>query len=345
VFAINDIDAAQDKYEFVPSAPATPVVLGPANPGGLAAQCIIDFTVKVLKVPTKDARADAGVQTNELGGANATSADAQTGQGTGTNFTTVDKATIGIQTQVAPAAIVLGATFHDTATLTPPAAGPPPTGTVTFSVYGDAACAGPVLFTSTNALNAAGTTATSVNFTPTAAGTYHVVASYSGDANYDALTSLCADPAEALVVTSPVVTPPPPPPPAVVTPPPPPPVTPKNCTTPPGPAPAGGKLCPKGTAAISGKTGCQGAPFNVVVSGHQIKRVVFTLDGKVVKTLTRPNSGTRYKLPIRPSKLKRGTHRVVARTIFTTKSGTKSRTLRVTFSRCAHSAVAPAFTG
>ena len=87
--------------------------------------------------------------------------------------------------------MTVGGSFHDTATLSPPAGGPAPTGTVTFDVYGpgDTTCAGPVLFTSTNPLNPAGTSAVSGNFTPTTAGTYRVVATYSGDANYSSRTS------------------------------------------------------------------------------------------------------------------------------------------------------------
>src|SRR5207245_250304 len=102
-----------------------------------------------------------------------------------------------------PTPITLGASFHDTATLGPaPAGGPAPTGTVTFNVYGpaDTTCAAAPVFTSTNAVNAAGTTATSSNFTPLAPGTYRVIATYSGDANYLGSASSCADPAEAEVV-------------------------------------------------------------------------------------------------------------------------------------------------
>jgi hypothetical protein len=50
-------------------------------------------------------------------------------------------------------------------------------------------------------------------------------------------------------------------------------------------------------------------------------------------------------LPVRPNTLSRGTHRVMAVTYFTTASGTKFRTLRVVFSRCARAAVQPRFTG
>jgi hypothetical protein len=358
-FTIQNQDELQDKYEFIPAMPATPVVLGPADTGGLAAQCIISFTVDVLKVPAKDARAEAGVQTNELGGANGTASDDQTGQGTGTNNTTVNQATLPIQTQVAPGTIVLGGSFHDTATLTPPAGAAIPTGTVTFNVYGpgNPGCNGaPTLPPSTVSLNGSGTSATSAAFTPTSVGTWQVVAIYSGDANYNAVTSLCNEPTEAVVVTA-TTTPPPPPGP----PPPPPPCTPPPgpappggticstppsvCTTPPGPAPAGGELCARGTAAILGKSGCQGTPFNVVVNGRQIKSVTFTIDGKKIRTLTKANSGSRYKLAINPRTMKTGVHRVLARTVFKSQSGTKPRTLRVTFSRCARRAVSPAFTG
>ena len=72
---------------------------------------------------------------------------------------------------------------------------------------------------------------------------------------------------------------------------------------------------------------------------------MFTLDGRVVSTLTRPNRGSLYVLPVRPATLRIGVHRVLARTTFTEDSGTRARTLRVTFSRCARRAQSPAFTG
>ncbi len=64
---------------------------------------------------------------------------------------------------------------------------------MTFNVYGpaDATCGAAPVCTSTNALNAAGTTATSTPFTVTAPGTYRFVAVYSGDANYPSATSAC----------------------------------------------------------------------------------------------------------------------------------------------------------
>jgi hypothetical protein len=118
-----------------------------------------------------------------------------------TEAVAVGAASLGLSTQVAPAAIALGASFHDTATLAaPPAGAAAPTGSVRFDVYGTASCTGTPAFTSTNPLNPAGTTAVSSNFMPSAAGTYRVIASYSGDGNYAGSATACADPAEAVTV-------------------------------------------------------------------------------------------------------------------------------------------------
>ncbi len=141
---------------------------------------------------------------------------------------------------------------------------------------------------------------------------------------------------DARVELTPVTPPPPPPPPPVAPPPPPP---------PPVQDVAPVSDVPRGAATISGKTGCQGTPFNVMVAGRQIEKVIFSLDGKVLKTLTRPNSGSRYKLPVNPRTKKTGIHRVLARIIFTKASGTNNRTLRVLFTRCGRKTNLPAFTG
>jgi hypothetical protein len=115
---------------------------------------------------------------------------------------------------------------------------------------------------------------------------------------------------------------------------------------PPGPAPAGGALCAfRGKARISGKTGCVTQNFNVTVTGREIHRVTFTLDGKRIKTLRKPNVGRTYQIAVRPGLLRRGTHRITARTTFTAASGTPPRSLRVVFQRCARAASAPQFTG
>ena len=143
----------------------------------------------------------------------------------------------------------------------------------------------------------------------------------------------------------PCVPPPGPPPPGstVCTPAP---LTPSSCTPAPGPAPPGGTICaPRATARISGKTGCVTQNFNVTVTGRLVRRVTFTLDGKRIKTLRKPNVGRTYRIAVRPGRLKRGRHRITASTTFTTASGTPARRLHVVFHRCARAASGPQFTG
>ena len=357
-FTIVNVDQAQDKYQFVPNAN---VVLGPASTGGLAAQCIIDFTVDVINSPARDAFPQAGIQTNESSFAEGFASDGQPGSGSGSNRTTVARAAPSIATN-ASAGFTVGqpGTLSDVATVSgrvSPVAG----ATIDFRLYrpGDETCTGTAVFESLNvAYPVNGGPVTSAAYTPTQAGTYRWVASYSGDANNRPVAGACNDanetvtidsprtetPVSATTTTPPATTTPPPatatPPPATTPPPPPAVVAPARAVL-----PAAVVSPPRGTAAISGRTGCQGTPFRVSVSGSEIARVVFTMDGTVVRMLSKPNSGSRWVLPVNPRTKRPGIHRVLARVIFTTRSGTRSRTLRVTFSRCARRAATPAFTG
>ncbi len=102
---------------------------------------------------------------------------------------------------------------------------------------------------------------------------------------------------------------------------------------------------PSGTARVLAPTGCVTTNFNVTVTGRQIRRVTFYLDGRKLRTLTRANRGTRWVLAVRPNSLRRGSHRILAVTSFTAASGTRSRTLRVVFQRCGRVQAAPRFTG
>ncbi|MEW6153393.1 MAG: hypothetical protein AB1673_05295 [Actinomycetota bacterium] len=120
-------------------------------------------------------------------------------------ITAVDRASPLLTTE-AVEQVTLTQPISDTATLaggvaTPPAAGP--TGTITFTLYGpnDAACAGPVAFTSTVPVNGNGNY-NSGNFTPTAVGSYNWVAEYSGDANNAPALSPCGAPNETSIVTA-----------------------------------------------------------------------------------------------------------------------------------------------
>ena len=90
-----------------------------------------------------------------------------------------------------------------------------------------------------------------------------------------------------------------------------------------------------GEPATTGTTACRDTPFNVVVSGRHVARVIFTVDGRAVRTLTRPNRGSRYALLVKPSALAGGRHRVLARVSFRRRSAGAAKTLRVVFNRCA----------
>lgn len=105
------------------------------------------------------------------------------------------------------------------------------------------------------------------------------------------------------------------------------------------------KATPSGKAKAVSPTGCVVRNFHVQVYGREIRKVVFYLNGRKVRTLTRPTRGTRYMLLVRPKGLRRGTNRVLVLTYFTKASKTKSRKLRVAFQRCSRKAATPRFTG
>jgi len=180
-FTIANIDPTQGKYEFQPDRP---VIVGPGNT--LAEQCLINFTLDVLRFPAVDAFPGGGA-----GGPGAHSgwsiigatSDPTPVKQTNSNAFFILRATPSLTAQVSPSSISLGSSFHDTATLAGVQGVPAPTGSVTFNVYGpaDFDCAQLPIMTSTVP---ASPTTVSGDFTPTSTGTYNAVASYSGDANY-----------------------------------------------------------------------------------------------------------------------------------------------------------------
>ena len=131
----------------------------------------------------------------------------------------------------------LGGAIHDTATITGShVAG----GTVIFEAFGpdDATCAGPAAFAATVPVTGAGDYS-SGDFTPSAAGTYRWVASYSGDGDDTPVSGQCGDAGENSTLS-----PAPPP----ITPPSGPPATPPAggpSSTPPAPGPTAPPLCAK----------------------------------------------------------------------------------------------------
>ncbi len=112
------------------------------------------------------------------------------------------KADITLTSQVSDAAIALGESVTDTATLTPPSGGAKPTGNYGFAVYGpdDATCTTAIPLGG-GIVDATSDTVTSAAFTPTAVGTYRFVASYHGDDTYNSVIADCNAPNESVVVT------------------------------------------------------------------------------------------------------------------------------------------------
>ncbi len=102
----------------------------------------------------------------------------------------------------------------------------------------------------------------------------------------------------------------------------------------------------KGSARLRGSVGCVTTRYAIAsVSGSQISKVTFYVNGKKAKTLTKPNSGNRYTLRYRTRSLKVGSYRVRARVEFVAASQTSPRNLRLQFARCKPKIVRPKFTG
>ena len=113
----------------------------------------------------------------------------------------VNKANPTLTTTAGPGG-VLGGQVFDTAHLS---GGAGPTGAITFRLYGNPNCAGtPAAEVANSSVNGNGDYASPLA-TPTAAGDYYWVATYSGDANNEAAQTGCADATEKVTITSPPV--------------------------------------------------------------------------------------------------------------------------------------------
>ena len=113
----------------------------------------------------------------------------------------VNLATPSISTAATNAQLPAG-TIHDVATVSGLTANA--TGTVTFRLWSNPNCDGATVFSDTKPLGtvtAGVATATSANNTPTAAGNYYWIASYSGDNNNVTVTGHCGDAGETSAVT------------------------------------------------------------------------------------------------------------------------------------------------
>jgi hypothetical protein len=100
-----------------------------------------------------------------------------------------------------------------------------------------------------------------------------------------------------------------------------------------------------GTAKLRGPTGCPTGASMATVTGKRITKVTFYVDGKKVKTVTRPDSKGRWSLGINPRKYAFGAHKVRVMVEFAADSGTKAKTLQLSFNRCRPAIVKPKFTG
>jgi hypothetical protein len=122
------------------------------------------------------------------------------------------------------------------------------------------------------------------------------------------------------------------------------PTAPAAVSTPGGQAVLGERITP-GTARLFGRTGCVSGAFNARVRGTKIARVVFVLDGKTLKSVSKPNSAGQFAVRVNPATMRIGVHRLVAKVTFQTASGTKAKTLRLSFQRCGRKLALPRFTG
>jgi hypothetical protein len=101
-----------------------------------------------------------------------------------------------------------------------------------------------------------------------------------------------------------------------------------------------------GSAKLTGPKGCPDTnAVAATVTGKRIVKVTFYVDHKKVKVLTKPNNKGRWSLSVNMRKIAYGSHRVEAKVEFATSSGTKAKTLRLSFSRCGANSVKPQFTG
>ncbi|MEA2185804.1 MAG: hypothetical protein QOK16_815 [Solirubrobacteraceae bacterium] len=204
-FTMTVIDPVFGTVRFTPP-PGSRVSL----PG--SGLCVIRFTFGVLKSPTGDeSPALPGNQTAQA--AAHTQFKIPFGPGAPNSFarntssgTTVLRAGPPSITTAASDDIYLGGGLDDQATVSS-LVNAVPGATVTFRLYPPSAptCTGTPAFTDTQLVALAGTTATATSdvITPLAAGVYHWIATYDGDANNLPVSGTCAEASETVVVHEP----------------------------------------------------------------------------------------------------------------------------------------------
>ena len=101
----------------------------------------------------------------------------------------------------------------------------------------------------------------------------------------------------------------------------------------------------RGRARLRGPSGCVYRTFRTNVTGRQIRRVTFFVDGRRVAIRQARNGQRTFTAKVTPGRLSIGVHRVTARVVFRTASRTRARTLVLSFQHCARQAPSPQFTG
>jgi hypothetical protein len=99
-----------------------------------------------------------------------------------------------------------------------------------------------------------------------------------------------------------------------------------------------------GSATLHASQGCVSGPrTKVSVSGRNIDRVAFYVDGRLIKRVTQPNGAGRFALTMKCSRLSVGAHRASAVVSFTEGTSPARQTLRFQITRAAQ--VSPRHTG
>jgi hypothetical protein len=199
VFDITPIDPVFGKLRFTPQNGAHVELLIPG------AVCRMSFTFDVLKVPLVDQDpATPGQQTVQVVDNLQHDSGPTTSFGRGTSTgTTVQRATPSIATTPSTPITVGSGQLADSATVSGRVS-PQPGASIDFRAYGpnDATCSGPPAFESLGLpYPVAGGPVTSAAFTPTIAGVYRWIATYSGDANNFPVSGLCSDLSETVTVS------------------------------------------------------------------------------------------------------------------------------------------------
>ena len=177
-------------FSVAQSSPGT-FLFSPSVPVSLMGQpCVMGFTATMLRSPAVDvAPGTAGVQTRVVV---ASTGSNQFGsiRNNGSVVVTANRGNASLVTQASTnsAAVAPGTAVSDQAAVTPPGGGAAPTGTVTYTLVGpnpDAGCTAPIV----GAPNTQPVGNASALFAPAIPGVYNFVATYSGDANYNAITA------------------------------------------------------------------------------------------------------------------------------------------------------------